>query len=382
MLKCLFDGQLSCLAASPAVRFSADDEQLLALMRIKGLCINNLDPDERTRLRSFLVELHVNRGVSLTDIAKMVGNKTSGYISWLCRQLGVEARPFEEARLRGIKEKRRKHERRPFDGTDEDRAYMLGLRHGDLSVSRPWNGVVRVSTSTTHPAMANLFRSLFEPYGHVYQHPRYRIETDSYEWNLIVIVDQSFEFLLENPKLIRERLLDDESAMLSYLAGIVDAEGSVGIYGNGKGTSIQVLVYNTNLELLGFVKTALGRLGLAPLGPYLDKRKGTTTSKYRITRRKDYWKVAIARFDQSQSLLRRLPIKHAEKVRRRDVALAIQFGAPWVEVGPRVQDLRDSFRTERDSFVIEAMESFSNRHRNGGSANLTETRWKATTATK
>ena len=76
---------------------------------------------------------------------------------------------------------RRKYERKPFDGTDEDKAYLLGLRHGDLSVSKPWKGVAKVSTSTTHPAMAELFRSLFEPYGHVYQHPRYKKDTKAYE---------------------------------------------------------------------------------------------------------------------------------------------------------------------------------------------------------
>lgn len=146
---------------------SAEQEELLSLLRAGNLSIKNLDEGTREELRLFLDQLHNSMGLSLNDIARLVGNKTSGYTSWVCRQLGVPARPFEEARLKAIREKRRKYDRRPFDGTDEEGAYLLGLRHGDLSVSRPWNGVVRVSTSTTHPAMAELFRSLFEPYGHV-----------------------------------------------------------------------------------------------------------------------------------------------------------------------------------------------------------------------
>ena len=132
--------------AQQRIELTTDQESLLDLMRTKGLSIKDLDEGRRENLRLLLTHLHFVRGMSLTDIAKLVGNKTSGYTSWLCKQLGVEARPFEEARLKGIREKRRKYERTPFDGTEEDKAYLLGLRHGDLSVSRPWRGVVRVST--------------------------------------------------------------------------------------------------------------------------------------------------------------------------------------------------------------------------------------------
>ncbi|HZW84769.1 MAG TPA: hypothetical protein VFE91_02560, partial [Nitrososphaerales archaeon] len=207
---------------------------------------------------------------SLNDVSKLIGNKTSGYSSWVCKQLGVEVRPFEEARLKGIREKRRKYERRPFDGTDEDKAYLLGLRHGDLSVSRPFNGAVRVSTSTTHPAMAELFHSLFSPYGHVYQHPRYKKDTMTYEWNVQSILDESFEFLLMARQEARVWASSKESTLLAYLAGILDAEGSVGIYGNGSTTAIQVLVYNTDYDLVSFVRSSWAKLGYRPLGPYLD----------------------------------------------------------------------------------------------------------------
>src|SRR5208283_2452106 len=146
-----------------------------------------LDEPTKDRIRRFIQRTHIEKGVSLVDVAKMIGNKTGGYTSWLTRQLGMQARPFEEARLKAIKEKRRKYERRPFDGTKEDRAYLLGLRHGDISVTKPCpnpSEAIRVSTSTTHPAMAELFTNLFSPYGHISKHPRYKKDTQSYEWNL------------------------------------------------------------------------------------------------------------------------------------------------------------------------------------------------------
>jgi hypothetical protein len=337
-------------------------ERLLALMRTKGLSIKELDENRRTELRDFLDYLHNKKGLSLNDIAKLIGNKTSGYTSWLCRQLGVSRRPFEEARLKGIREKRRKYERKPFDGTDEDKAYLLGLRHGDLSVSKPWKGVVRVSTSTTHPAMADLFRSLFEPYGHVYQHPRYKKDTKTYEWNFSTIVDDSFDFLSQSKQSAWDWVSQKESTLLAYIAGVVDAEGSVGIYGNGSGTALQVLVYNSDLALVRFVKSAWEKAGYNPLGPYLDKKKGTTTSKYMIERRKDYWKVVVARFEQAQSLLGRLSIKHTEKIGRKLIAQSLTLGDEWEKVEPRVSELRESIKVGRDKFVREAEQKFLQTH--------------------
>src|SRR5438309_479957 len=155
----------------------------IELLRTHKLSIKHLDEERRQMVRQFIEHLHHEKGISLTDMAKLVGNKTSGYMSWLARQLGIQPRDFEEARLVGIHKKVRKYERKPFDGTDEDKAYLLGLRRGDLSVSRPFGDAIRVSTNSTHPAMAELFTKLFSPYGHVYQHPRYKKDTKTYEWN-------------------------------------------------------------------------------------------------------------------------------------------------------------------------------------------------------
>jgi len=347
---------------SPQVELDEAQERLLALLRQKGLSIKYLDEGKKDELRGFLDYLHNTKGLSLNDVAKLLGNKTSGYTSWLCRQLGVRRRPFEEARLKGIREKRRKYERKPFDGTDEDKAYLLGLRHGDLSVSKPWKGVVRVSTSTTHPAMSELFHSLFEPFGHVYQHPRYKKDTRSYEWNLSTIVDDSFEFLLDDRTAVWKWVGEKESTLLAYLAGVLDAEGSVGVHSNGYGTSVRVMYYNTSQELLSFCKTSLEKLGFGPTGPYLDKKKGTSTSKYKIERRKDYWKLALQTFGHVQDLLRRLPIRQEEKVKRKQIALSIPLGQAWTSVKPQVESLRNQIRQERDRFVIEAERVYLRSH--------------------
>ncbi len=338
--------------------FEGKRDSLLVLLRTKGLSIKELDLERKEEIRQFLDYLHNSKGLSLNDIAKLIGNKTSGYTSWLCRQLGVRSRPFEEARLKGIREKRRKYERRPFDGTDEDKAYLLGLRHGDLSVSKPWNGVVRVSTSTTHPAMVWLFRSLFEPHGHVRQDPRYKKDTGTYEWNLYVILDDSYDFLLPSFNGITEWILSKPSITSSYLAGLFDAEGSVGIYPAKMRTALNVIYYNTNLELMWFVYKAIERMGFRPLKPYLDKKKGFRSPGYHIEMKKDYWRVMLARFVECQVFLKTLPLRHPEKLAKKEVALGLTIGQSWREAGPKVDAIRSEIKFARDAFVAEAQRSF------------------------
>jgi hypothetical protein len=237
----------------------------------------------------------------------------------------------------------------------------MGLREGDLSASVPFNGAVRVSTSTTHPAMSSLFTELFSSYGHVYKHPRYKKDQDSYEWNLSTILDSSFSFLL--PKVTPESAsVRNENALLAYIAGLVDAEGSVGVFCNGRHTALQLIVYNTDLELVKFFCASISQLGYHPTGPYLDKLEGTVTAKYGIPRRKDYWKAVLARFEEVKSLLQRLPLRHYEKVERKRLALSLELGDSWQLVEPRLTALREGFLRGRDEFVAEARTKFREDH--------------------
>jgi hypothetical protein len=337
-------------------------EALLSLVRTKGLSIKYLDDQKKEQLRRLLDYLHNEKGLSLTDIAKMVGNKTSGYTSWLCRQLGVVARPFEEARLKGIREKRRKYERKPFDGTDEDKAYLLGLRHGDLSVSRPWNGVVRVSTSTTHPAMSELFHSLFELYGHVYHHPRYKKDTQSYEWNLSTIVDESFEFLLEARELTWEWVSKKKSTLLAYLTGLLDAEGSVVTTRNKRGGTLLFVSWNnSNLSLLNWMRERLREMDY-PTSLCLNKKKGVRSKRYGIIHRQDYWQLSMSGIPRVQVFLRSIQIRHREKMGRTHIALSVRPGGRYEDVILSVTSLRAKIKEEVKWFVRKAEIEFLNKH--------------------
>ena len=345
-----------------AVRLAEEESAVLELLRTPNLSIEHLDPPTKEMVRLYILKKHIEQGVSLGDIAKLIGNKTSGYTSWLTRQLGIQPRAFEEARLNGIHEKVRKYERRPFEGTDEEKAYMLGLKHGDLHAYNPFGDAVRVSTSTTHPALANLFTDLFSQYGHVDRHPRYKKDTGTYEWNFQAILDKSFEFLLEPRDRCREWVLSKESTMLAYLAGLIDAEGHIRPHANPKTVGIEVSIWNTDIGLLEFAYKCLKQLGYMPLEPYLSQPPGGVSSGFHIARKKAEWRVLLARFEETQSLLRRLPLKHHEKVALKEVALSVAKGDLFEKIAERLSFLKKVFRDETDRYTKQAEAEFLERH--------------------
>jgi len=335
---------------------------VLELIRNEGLSIEHLDEETRGRIRAVMEYLHWVREVSMTDIAELIGSKTSGYVSWLFKKIEVKARDFEEGRLKGIADAR-KHKRNPFEGTDEDKAYILGLKHGDLYAYSPFGDAVRVSTSTTHPALANLFTELFSRYGHVYIHPRYKKDTRTYEWNLQVILDNSFAFLLESRDQCREWIAEKESTMLAYLAGLVDAEGNIRIYPNPRTVGIVVSIWNTDTNLVTFAYTCLAQLGFRPMKPYLHRKAGGVSTGFHLEMKKDYWRVMVGRFEEAQLLVRRLPLRHKEKVEMKEVVLSIAKGDLYNKVAERISCLKGTFKSQTASFTRQAEIEFLARHK-------------------
>jgi hypothetical protein len=231
-------------------------EELLILLRKKNLRTSNLTEQTKQRLKILLEKLHRDEMLSLNDISSLIGNKTSGYVSWLMKQLGIKAIGFEESRLRSIRRKRRKYERKAFCGSDKEKAYLLGLTHGDLSVTQPWKNVIKVTTSTTHPATAKLFFELFGGYGHVSCFPRFKEDTGTYEWNLSVYLDVSFSFLLQDRVYFWKNSTRDE--LYSYLSGLLDADGSIVVTRDRAGKVTLFLdYYNSDIEFLNMIRSFL-----------------------------------------------------------------------------------------------------------------------------
>jgi hypothetical protein len=222
------------------------------------------------------------------------------------------------------------------------------------STTWPWRDVVRVSTSTTHPAMVQLFRSLFEPYGHVYQHPRYKKDTNTHEWNPSAILDNTFEFMLLEVSDVKDWISTNSSLTLAYFAGLLDAEGSVVTTRNKRGGILLFAAWNnSDLALLTWVREELRFLGY-PTSPCLNKRNGVRSKKYGTVHRRDYWQLSLFGIAKVQQFLRSIRPKHNEKLRRIRIALSVTKGQPYSEVSEELVKLRAEIKSEVKAFVREA----------------------------
>lgn len=167
-------------------------------------------------------------------------------------------------------------------------------------------------------------------------------------------LDVSFDFLCCSPWYVAKWIRLRSTLTLAYLAGLLDAEGSIGIYPAKDRTALSIIYYNTNLRLMHLVFKSLVTLGFNPLRPYLDKEKGFRSPGFEIEMKKDYWRVALCRFGECQKLLGLLPIRHPEKLAKRALALTLIQGQLWAETGPRVETIRVGIKSARDGFVEEA----------------------------
>ena len=124
-----------------------------------------------------------------------------------------------------------KYPRYDFDGTEAERAYMLGFRYGDLNVYKPKgkSETIVVRCHTTHVVQEDLFKKIFSQYGTI------TVSRNSRSVHMNCYLNSSFDFLLQKYNdLERTWLSKSKNRMWAFIAGYIDAEGTFGIY-EGRG---------------------------------------------------------------------------------------------------------------------------------------------------
>jgi hypothetical protein len=261
-----------------------------------------------------LQSLYVDKRLSIANVAKSLGLPKTNVERWL-RRHGIARRPL------------RIYRRVPFSGDSREKAYLVGFRYGDLHVSRRGLGLV-VSTTTTHPSMLVLFTTCFEKYGHVSFSPAYNRKTGSYQWSVRVILDLSFSFLLKKPEKLPRWITKSCFAFRSFLAGFIDAEGSIGVtfpksYHRPKSPWPYISVSNGNLSLISEIRHLTTRYHPRLR---LNHKAGTPTSRNGTIRRTDNWVLIFSRQSAVKELLVTLPIHHMEKVAKAAIVLNLIRG--------------------------------------------------------
>src|SRR5271157_226824 len=243
----------------------------------------------------------------------------------------------------------------PFSGDSRERAYLMGLRAGDINVMRTSHLKMVSRVSSTHQAMLELFRQTFAPYGQCNAEPR-KVFLSGYDWQLKVQLDGSFEFLVDEPL----EIPSEEDLFYWFLAGLADSDGSWCLFGDKGKTACAFMISSQSKLLLERTKTRLEKECYhAKL--YLDKKKGTkktirgVNESREITLTKDLWRMDIHRREEVRALARKLlPIsRHSEK-RRKMFLILDEASEEWGTMGPKVQRLRDEIRNETARTISDA----------------------------
>ncbi len=294
-------------------------------------------------------------GDSLKQIA---GNTVDPVTVWNhLKKRGLQLRDKIEAQIKAVT----KYQRKPFDGSKYDEAYMVGFARGDCQVIRHGRAM-RVRTSTTHPAQADLFEELFSPYGHVHRYPA-RSGLTGFEWHLEVDLDASFSFLEVGPGIAFEKYSQNRLTFFSFLSGFFDAEGSVLFHKKGKWGGFELAITNTNRSLLESLRSALQNNGYNPLVRTLKQKqnRGVGNGGEYI------WRLELVRFADVGKLLMEMTLKHQEKKDKATIAALLPLRptqSALADVKEQWLILRNEIRRERDAFVAEAQSSVISKENN------------------
>ncbi len=220
---------------------------------------------------------------------------------------GVETRDKVEAQIQKVT----KHKKHPFSGDPHEKAYLYGLRQGDLWVTRHGRAI-RVKTSTTHPAMIELVASCFLPYGAVHIMPR-RCKMTGYEWSIDCDLDRSFLFLEETFLSIPPWI--EEDTFLDYVGGFFDAEGSIYLESNYHRYP-RLSLTNANVELLESIRSRLSEFGSwrFSLGTPIGRGRS-------VLAKQTVWHLKCWQQGSVHWFLHSVPFRHPEKKEKARIVL-------------------------------------------------------------
>lgn len=285
--------ELGCCKATIIKKLKASNIDL----RLPGPKRVNLDKNQ-------LMDLYINKKISSWNIGKMLKIPRSTIYRKL-RKFKIVIRDISEAHI--------VYRKSNFSGDLIEKAYLIGFRIGDLGVRKQYkkSHIICVATGSTIKEQIDLFKILFEKYGHVWSK-----QAKNNKFNVQVNLNESFDFLLS--KEFPDWVENKKETFFSFLAGFSDAEGCIS---KSKGKDYYSLG-NYDKPLLIKIQDNIHRYGITCRGLYTDKRKGTVNSEGYIYS-SNYSSIKIhAQEDLLRFLYELRPyVKHKNKVKSLNLAI-------------------------------------------------------------
>lgn len=265
----------------------------------------------RPRKTVKIEEKHLARlyesGQSMSEIGKRYG---------ICAAAVYRKIHAAKIRPRNQWESNIKYKRSDFSKDDQEKAYLIGFRIGDLNVRTRNDSTssINVKSGTTKSVQLELMKNLFGHYGHVWISGPHR--TGSYQFE--TMLNRSFEFLLPKHKQIPSWIMKDPEYFWSFVAGYTDAEGNIGIYT----TRAKFRLRSYDRKILSQIHMEMLKLGIKALFK-LETKAGISRSG-KTKRNKDCWGVTVNHAPSLITLFDKLRSKLVHGKRKIDLRLATQ----------------------------------------------------------
>lgn len=249
--------------------------------------------------------LYYERTLSLKKIAKICH----------CSESGIERRFRKyDLKSRGFNNRACKYKKFNFSNNSNEKAYLIGFRLGDLNVVKRVN-VIQARCSTTIYQQLKLIRKLFSPYTTVRATKGKRGD-----WDIVALVNKSFDFLLTKHKKIPKWILGDQNTFFAFFAGYIDAEGYFYFQGSKKPGGVSFANFGVQTQdrvIIHQLFRRLKGLGIKTRGPHVTKPAGKV-DKNGIKNNKDMWCIEVSRKESLWKLIHSLKpyLKHGAKVKR------------------------------------------------------------------
>jgi len=284
--------------------------------------------------KNFLQFLYLTKKLSIRKIAKILKTTYATARNKLIKY---------EIPLRTVSEANMKYSKIPFSGDLKEKAYMLGIRTGDISVAKNAKQLT-IRTSTTHPAQLDMFTKTFRKYSHINIYLS-KIPLGK-AWQIYCNVDNSFNFLLKKLARIPDYILNNPQIFYSFLAGYADCEATWTIIKRGHDNiRFSFRIFSGDKKILEQIKSELEFLGFRPI-LFLEAKKGyrKTFGKYnknmfslRILYQEDVIKLANILMNLS---------KHQEKIYKMQLILDNK-DSKWDEIENRIIKFRKTIKESR-----------------------------------
>ncbi|MFZ5559326.1 MAG: LAGLIDADG family homing endonuclease [Patescibacteria group bacterium] len=257
--------------------------------------------------KKILKNLYLNKKLSSPNIAKKF-NCSPALIRKRLREHNIPIRPLYEALPLSNKSP---YFQKDFSGNPEEKAYLIGLRLGDLNVrSESKNSsTIFVHTNSTKSEFIQLIEDLFLPYGHIWKSKPAKNKAICIRCSL----NRSFDFLLAKKDLIEPWILKNKNYFAAFLSGYIDAEGTFCLCGGNVVFSIKTQDKN----ILHQIREKLINLGILLRPPLLVRKEGSKDRRG-VKSNKDIYGIWIHRKDAIIKLIDLISpyLKHKDKLRR------------------------------------------------------------------